>query len=236
MDYRGGLKAMYNNPNWLMQTSLIGVCSVIPVVGSIAAMGYAYECAAYLHLTNREGYPDFNFGRFGAYLARGIGPFLISLVFMVVLVPLFIVEYITLIAVALLLVPMQIPFLAPGVGMFLGAVFFVINSVIQIFQFALMIRGGLSGEISEAFRFAFCGEFAKRAGNDAFFAQMYLSFLASLLLCFAFVPFWLLGLMVLPAIGIFMLSYAWICCQLYRSYLTEKGPPFRVKCDVIEEG
>ena len=45
----------------------------------------------------------------------------------------------------------------------------------------------------------------------------------------------LLFLTLLPAIGILTLSYGWLSCQLYRSYLTEKGMPFRVKCDVIEE-
>src|SRR5687768_4186441 len=103
MDYRGGLKAMYNNPNWLTQTSLIGLCWLIPIVGPIAVMGYSFEAAAYLHKTNREGYPDFSFGRLGPYLARGLGPFLISLLFLVVIVPLYIVEQVIFVAVGALM-------------------------------------------------------------------------------------------------------------------------------------
>jgi hypothetical protein len=75
----------------------------------------------------------------------------------------------------------------------------------------------------------------KRAGADGFWAYAYMNLL--LIPCayaFAIAP-QLLFLTLLPAIGIIALSYGWLSCQLYRSYLTEKGPPFRVKCDVIEE-
>jgi hypothetical protein len=235
MDYRGGLKAMYNNPNWLLQTSLIGLCALIPIVGQIAVLGYAFESAAYLHKTNREGYPDFDFGRFGAYLGRGIGPFVVGLVFLIVFIPLLIVEQVISFAVGALVGPMQIPYLLPAVSLGLSFVFFIINAIVNVFQTALMIRGGMSGEFSESFRFSFCGEFAKRAGMDAFFAQMYLGLLYALLVIFALVPFWLLFLTTLPAIGIFFLSYAWLCCQMYRSFLTEKGMPFKVKCEVIDQ-
>lgn len=235
MDYRGGLKAMYNNPDWLVQTSLIGLCFLIPVVGSIAVMGYAFEAAAYLHKTNREGYPDFSFGRLGPYLSRGVGPFVVGLVFMLVFVPLFIVENMISFAVNALVVPLDIPFLALGLSLGMWAIFGVMNAILNIFQLALMIRGGLSGEFAESFRFPFCTEFFKRAGMDALYAQMYLGLVYACLVFFAIVPFWLLFLTTLPAIGVFFLSYAWIICQLYRSYLTEKGTPFPVKCDVIDQ-
>src|SRR5436190_18548387 len=161
MDYRGGLKAMYNNPNWLVQTSLIGLCALIPVVGPIAVLGYTFECAAYLHKTNREGYPDFSFGRFGAYLARGVGPFLVSLLFMIVFVPLFIVEQLIAGVLAYALASMEIPGLVQGVGLAVAVIFFVINGLIFVAQWSLLIRGGMSGEFGDSFRFGFCGEFMK---------------------------------------------------------------------------
>jgi len=235
MDYRGGLKAMYHNPNWLMQTSLIGLCSLIPFVGGIAVIGYAFESAAYLHLTNREGYPDFSFGRFGPYLARGIGPFLVILLFLIVFVPVIIVEQIVAFAAGALLASLEIPGLVQGGGLMLSAIFFVINGLIFVVQWSLLIRGGMSGELGETFRFGFIGEFMKRAGADGFWAYAYMNLL--LIPCvyiFMLAPH-LLFLTILPGIGIIALSYGWLSCQLYRSYLTEKGPPFRVKCDVIEE-
>lgn len=236
MDYRGGLKAMYNNPNWLVQTSLIGLCFLIPFVGPIAVIGYAFESAAYLHKTNRDGYPDFSFGRLGAYLARGIGPFLIILLFSIVIVPLIIVEQIVAVALGALLGSMEIPGLAPGVGLLLSAIFFVINGLLFVAQWSLLIRGGLSGEIGDAFRFGFCGEFMKRAGADGFWAYTYMNLtLAPCVYVFVFLAPHLLFLTLLPAIGIITLSYGWLSCQLYRSYLTEKGPPFHVKYEMVEE-
>jgi hypothetical protein len=235
MDYRGGLKAMYNNPNWLVQTSLIGLCSLIPIVGGIAVLGYTFECAAYLHKTNREGYPDFSFGRFGPYLARGIGPFLIVLVFMIVIVPLVIVEQMISFATGVLIGSLDIPFLAPAVGFGLGAIFFVLNGLVFVLQWSLQLRGGLSGEVGDSFRFSFCGDFMKRAGSDGFMAYLYLNLtLLPCLYAFVIAP-QLLFLTLLPAIGIYSLSFGWLSCQLYRAYLTEKGTPFRVKYEMIEE-
>ena len=236
MDYRGGLKAMYNNPNWLVQTSLIGLCSLIPFVGGIAVIGYSFESAAYLHLTNREGYPDFSFGRLGAYLARGIGPFLVILLFMIIFVPLVIVEQLVAGLLGALLASMEIPGLVQGFALMLSVIFFVINGLLFVVQWSLLIRGGMSGEFADAFRFGFIGEFMKRAGADGFWAYTFMNLtLAPCVYAFAFLAPHLLFLTVLPAIGILTLAYAWLSCQLYRSYLTEKGPPFRVKCDIIED-
>ena len=235
MDYRGSLKAMYNNPNWLVQTSLIGLCALLFPVGPIAVVGYAMESAAYLHLSNREGYPDFSFGRFGPYMARGIGPCLVVLLFLIVIVPLVFVEQLVAFALGALLGAMQIPGLAPGVGLMLSVIFFVINGLVFVAQWSLLIRGGMSGEFGDAFRFGFVGEFMKRAGADGFWAYAWMNL--TLIPCaylFMIAP-QLLMLTILPAIGIIVLCYAWLSCQLYRSYLTEKGMPFRVKCDVIEE-
>jgi hypothetical protein len=235
MDYRGGLKAMYNNPNWLVQTSLIGLCSLIPFVGGIAVLGYAFESAAYLHLTNREGYPDFSFGRFGAYLARGVGPFLITLLFMLVFVPLFVVQVMLTAGVIVLAASLQMPFLDTALGWLIRIVFFVINGLVFACMWSLWIRGGLSGEFADAFRFGFIGEFMKRAGVDGFWAFAWMNLLLiPCVYCFIIAP-QLLMLTILPAIGIIALCYAWLSCQLYRSYLTEKGAPFRVKCDIIED-
>lgn len=235
MDYRGGLKAMYNNPSWLVQTSLIGLCFAIPFVGPIAVMGYAFESAAYLHLTNREGYPDFSFGRFGPYLARGIGPFLISLLYLVFFVPLYIAEQLLAGLIIGLVASMEIPFLALGVSFVLGAIILLVNATAYTVLWSLLIRGGLSGEIGDSFRFAFVGEFMKRAGGDGVLACLWLSLtLAPCLAAFFFAP-QLLLLTIFPTIGVYFLCYAWLSCQLYRSYLTEKGPPFRVKCEIIED-
>src|SRR5262245_15182704 len=92
MDYRGGLSCMLKNPGWLAQTSIIGVVSLIPIVGQIVILGYVFEAAAYLHKRNGESFPDFQFGRFGAYLARGVGPFLAGLLFSFLHIPVFMGE------------------------------------------------------------------------------------------------------------------------------------------------
>src|SRR4051812_32285423 len=87
MDYRGGLSCMFKNPSWLAQTTIIGLVSLIPIVGQIVIIGYVFEAAAYLHKRNGESFPDFRFGRFGDYLGRGAGPFLAGLLFSFLHIP-----------------------------------------------------------------------------------------------------------------------------------------------------
>ena len=81
MDYTGGFGMIHANPNWLTNCFLAGLCFLIPVVGPIVLIGYGYETAELLHRSNGRRHWDFNFNRFGDYLSRGVGPFLVSLVF-----------------------------------------------------------------------------------------------------------------------------------------------------------
>lgn len=246
MDYRGGLQAMYNNPNWLAQVTLIGLCYMIPVVGPIVVMGYVFEAAAYMHKTNRDSFPDFSFGRFGPYLSRGVGPFLVGILFLFIHIPVYIAEVLVLGLVGGLLIE-AISSIDPqsgglratvsiSVNLFITVVIGIVHSIINIYQLALMIRGGLSGDFAESFRFSFCLEYAKRAGGATFNAIMFTGYLTFCLMCFAAIGMWSAGLSVLAAIGIYSLACAWLAFQLYREYLTEKGAPFRVKCEIIDEG
>lgn len=246
MDYRGGLKAMYTNPNWLTQATLIGLCGLIPIVGQIVIMGYAFEAAAYLHKTNRDQFPDFNFNRFGSYLARGVGPFLVGLLFLMIHIPVYVIEFLvfnvggTMLVVALASMDPGNEGLRVGLLVTLGilnmVVTGVVHMIINIYQVALMIRGGLSGELAESFRFSFCPEFAKRAGTETFVAGIFTGYLTFCLVCFAVVPiFWTFGLFYLTAIGIYCLCCSWLVFQLYRTYLGEKGAPFKVKCEIIDQ-
>ena len=76
IDYMRMLSYVFENPNWFMNLLLGGLCSLIPVIGPIVLLGYRYETVIALLAVGGARYPDFNFGRFGDYLMRGLWPFL----------------------------------------------------------------------------------------------------------------------------------------------------------------
>src|SRR5689334_2624813 len=76
MNYFGAFQMVHRNPDWFVNTLLMFVCAIIPVIGSIVLNGYIYETVEILHRTNGNYYPKFDFNRFVEYLLRGVGPFL----------------------------------------------------------------------------------------------------------------------------------------------------------------
>jgi hypothetical protein len=110
MRYWQSYRFVFNNPNWLTNLALGGVCAIIPLIGPIVLIGYCFEVIDALlrrRQTERAGasqvpadpmgewvmdavpadddypsgsYPDFNFNRFADYLTRGIWPFLVQLI------------------------------------------------------------------------------------------------------------------------------------------------------------
>src|SRR5438034_6215952 len=79
MDYMRMLSYVFENPNWFMNLLLGALCALIPIIGPIVLLGYRYETVIGLLAVGGARYPDFNFGRFGDYLMRGLWPFLVGL-------------------------------------------------------------------------------------------------------------------------------------------------------------
>ena len=77
MNYFGFMEMIQRNPSWITNSFLTGVCGMIPIVGLIVIWGYTYENAAILHRSTGQQQWPFDFGRFGDYLKRGVGPFLV---------------------------------------------------------------------------------------------------------------------------------------------------------------
>src|SRR5688572_22044128 len=94
MEYMRAYHYIFENPNWMTTVLYIGLVSlagIIPGVSIILQLfffGYQFEVLEALLRTRGTRYPDFDFGRIGAYLNRGIWPFLVNLVVTFVLIPL----------------------------------------------------------------------------------------------------------------------------------------------------
>ena len=227
MNYFGGIAMIQSNPNWITNCLLAGLCALIPVVGPIVLMGYAFETAELLHRSGGKTYWDFNFNRFSDYLTRGVGPFLVGLVFGVIQFIAHIVLQIML-GIMFTIIAGRNPPAILGIIAILVTLSLLIALAIFMFlvQYPLQLRGGLANEVGQAFKFNFAFEFSGKVWRE-----MILVVLSMMLLALVAAPIILItcGLGIIPLLGFAFLMQGWFAFQLYRKYLSLGGAPIPLK-------
>jgi hypothetical protein len=73
MNYTASVSDYFKSPKWMMNTLLAGVCVFIPIVGQIVVKGWLLTGFWGRDDERPEGFPDFDFNKFGQYLERGRG-------------------------------------------------------------------------------------------------------------------------------------------------------------------
>jgi len=229
IDYMGGFSLAMQSPNWLPNTCLCGLVALIPIVGQMVGLGYAFEIAESLHRSHGKTYPDFNFNRFGDYLARGVGPFLAQflagLVCSLPMIPIYIAIFVGAMASA------QDHGNGPQLSMPLTqcgiqTISFLINVVVLTVAFPFMMRGGLSSDIGQTFNFGEGWKTLSRTALPCFLmsliwnvALMLLAMIGCMALCVG----------IIPVLGYMYIVMGWNGYQLYRFALGEGLPPVPLK-------
>jgi hypothetical protein len=223
MDYMRMITYVFENPNWLMNLLLAALCSLIPVIGGLVVQGYHYEAAIALISEGGRRYPDFNFGRFGDYLMRGLWPFLAGLLCMV---------GIAIVLMVLIFLPAGIVHAVAGedaAGAVTGLMGFgvaIISPVIALFLQPMLFRAALTMEFGQAFQFDWVKDFVSKV-----WLEMLLGFL------FLYVASMVLGMLGLLAccVGVLfvgpivLLAHANLLFQVYSIYLSRGGTPVPIK-------
>lgn len=81
MQYELAFKYFVSRPGGWNNLLLVGLCSLIPIVGNVVLLGYMAEVAERLiRDPEMKDYPDFSFDRFLDYLKRGLWPFVVHLI------------------------------------------------------------------------------------------------------------------------------------------------------------
>ena len=234
MDYFGAFDMIHRRPDWFVNCMLMFVCMLIPVVGGLVMSGYMYECVEVLHRTRGSYYPKLDFGRFVEYLLRGVGPFLVGLVFATIMVLVMLVGYGIMIAVvvgASAAGGEKNAGAAAGIGALISmvlffALFMTVSLLGTFVLLPLQLRGGMSSDIGQAFNFNWAMDFVKKTWVEmllVFLFQLGVGIVAELaifLTCFV-------GILVV--VGYIFLISAWLQFQLYRVYLSRGGDPIPLK-------
>lgn len=231
IDYFGGFNRIMANPAWFVNILCSGLCFGVLwciIVGPIVGMGYMYLVVEYWHRTRGERYPDFDFNKFGEYLTRGLGPFLIALASGVVQ---WVAQQIVMIPIHLSAAgagqgqepdpAVMLPFILLGVGMS-----FAIQIAFGFIVWPMQIRGGLSNDVGQTFNLGWALGFVSKM-----WVEMIIAMIVSGLVGFAICMLGYLALCIgiIPAVGFVQLFNAWLSFQLYRMYLSRGGEPIPLK-------
>lgn len=234
MKYLASVTDFFRSPKWVPNLLLGGLCMLIPVVGPMVVAGWH----SVAHFARREavdydGYPAFNFDKFGKHLEHGVWPFLVHMVASVVLIPVMWVLMVVPIALGMVaIIPMaesgakEPPVWAMGgLGVLTLAAYVGAFVVFMLLTKPLAIRAVLTQDFAAAFNFKFMKEFTARTwrqqitcGLFTIFASVVLGVIGMLFLCVG----------IYPAIALVM-AMAWhLDRQLYDLYLERGGEPVPV--------
>jgi hypothetical protein len=230
MDYQRSYKFIFEHTNWLVNVALVFVCQfIIPIVGPIVCLGYFGEMIEHLHQRNPRGpYPNFDFGRFGDYLKRGIWPFLAAVVGSMILVP---------VIFAVIFVMGAIPALVGEngreSGLIVGAIFmvmmvlyFAIIILLNVFLVPILLAAELTQEFAAAFNFNWILDFLRRVWKELLLSAMFLTVTA---LGLTFVGALLCCVGIYPLTTLIFFAQTHLYYQLYELYLARGGQPLAIK-------
>lgn len=236
IEYMRSFHYIFENPSWMTNTLLImaavvlaGMVPGVGIVLYIPLLGYLFLVVETLLVNGGQRYPDVDTNQLERYFYRGLWPFLVnmvlSLAMMVIIVPVFMIGFGLMMAVAsaggeegavalVILLPL----------MFIG--FMALTVALGIVMMPFILRAGLTQDFGQAFDWAWARDFIRRMWLDMLLANLFL-IAASLLLTFAGLLVFCVGAYFANAIV--FLAWAHMLYQIYALYLSRGGTPIPLK-------
>jgi hypothetical protein len=204
---------------------LTTVCFLIPIVGPIVLLGYGVLAEKALIADPDAAPPEFDFNQFAAHLKRGVAPFVVSLLFVpILMVVIFPVMF------GLIFAAAAIKNGAVGLVLILVAVLFelVLIGLSTVILTPMTLKAGLEQTIGGAFNVRFAMDFLKRVGFLTVGYNLLLMAFSILVGPFTLCVFFV-GVNVFTAY--LMLVQFHVRVQLYRAYLARGGTPLAIVHD-----
>ncbi|HUE74264.1 MAG TPA: DUF4013 domain-containing protein [Pirellulaceae bacterium] len=233
IEYFRSYQQTVQGPNWVVNL-LWGMLAffssgVIPIVGPMVWTGYLYECVEVLTTTRGRVFPDFDVNRFGDYITRGVWPFLVQLVIWIAIWATWFVVYVGMFVVLGLAGAAGDEYapIVMAVGFPLLALALATVSVVPTALLApLMLRAGLTQDLSSAVKLAWWGDFLKRVGLETALTTLFIlltgAILTSLGCVFVFIGSYVAWAWV-------TMASAHLSWQLYELYLARGGESVPLK-------
>jgi hypothetical protein len=236
MEYMRSYQYIFENPDWLKSVLFLGLLyigAIIPGVNmliQVVYLGYQFEIIEFLLKSQGRQYPNFDFGRFGDYLGRGIWPFLANMVASFVIIPIFYVGLIVGFLAVGGIVSAAGEEMGPPIGIAFGAVLLLLMIAgmfaLSFVMAAMILRSGLVQDFASAFQFDWVSDFCKKMWLEMLLSGLFLSATATLLLLLGLAAACIGVLFTLPLV---IMASAHILYQLYVVYLSRGGMPVPIK-------
>src|SRR5262245_21178829 len=230
LEYMRAYQYIFENPNWtttVLYLGLVALATTIPGVNILVQLlvfGYQFEAIDWLLRTQGRGYPDFDFGRFGDYIGRGLWPFLINLIVTIVFFPVFYIGAIVAIVLVASLASAAGDQMGPVVAIGLGFValvgFFALMLAFGLIITPMILRCGIAQDFGAAFAFDWIFDFVRKMWLEMVLAGLFLG-LTGCVLSFLGMLACIVGLFFV--IPLWLLAWMHIMYQLYVVYLARGG-------------
>lgn len=216
---------IFRNPDWFTNVLLCGICFLIPIVGPIVLLGYRYEVMDHWNRYPNSGYPNFDFGKFGDYLSRGIWPFLVGFITGLIVMPLVLVVYFGF--VLIVGISASIGPEVAVIGLVLGFLFLMVGiifslAVVGIITVPMEIVAGIRRDLGASFDFGFIKDFIRLTWKETLLGFVFLYF-ANIALFFVGMLLFCIG--VYFTLAITLMAQTHFEHQLYLLYLRRGGRP-----------
>jgi hypothetical protein len=225
MNYIGSITDYFKSPKWVMNLLLTGVCMLIPVVGPMVVMGWLISGFWMTKPVSFEAFPIFDFGKFGAYLERGLWPFLVTLaagaglgivVLIVGIIPSAILGFVFGHGHGFL------PFIGGSIS---SLIWTVLMAAIVFALIPLLIRSILVQDFVKSFDIPFVKRFVTMMWKEMLFSAIF-GWVAGMVLSMVGLLAFCVGVYAAIALAYFMWMHLY--WQLYAMYLQRGGEPVPV--------
>jgi hypothetical protein len=219
MQYLRAYRFVFTGPHW--QTNLLcgAVCQMVPVLGQIVFTGYALELLEAFREDDDAHLPAFDMDRIGAYVTRGMWPFLVQLG---ALLPVLLVLWLMGFLLGALASDLRSPaVLSRMLLAVLGPISFVLLIALSVLLAPVTLHVGLRQEL-HADIMPFVKDFLKRVGHETILAQL---FLGATSLAMIIIGSMLFCIPAYAALGLAHFAQYHLLAQLYELYRQRGGAP-----------
>jgi Protein of unknown function (DUF4013) len=235
MNYLAAIKDFFKSPKWMMNLLLGGVCCLIPFVGVMVVIGWlitGFWCRSDQRF---ETFPDFDFGKFGKNLERGLWPVLAGLAVGVVIAPImFIIEFGAILMTGGFVHRGGISFFGILVMMFVALFMLALSAGLSIIGPPIYLRAARMQDFMPAFNFAYIKRFATAMWKECLMVFLF-SFVVGIAAGIVCLIPCIGALVVILCVAMLAFMHFHLGNQLYQLFVSRGGEAIPLSPKLTEE-
>lgn len=224
MKYVESITDFFKLPNFIKSLLFASVCMLIPIAGQMVVLGWLGIGFWGRRDQNFSTFPEFDFGKFGLYLQRGLWPYLVILT---TILGIWVLSFIA------LSIPGYMITWVLGSKSILGAlasfIFFILNTLFMLAAMLVLkplkIRAMLGQDFITSFDVNFVKKFLLLTWKESLLSVLLIAIVAMIL-----IPVGTLALCIGAIVAITLLTFATehLDRQLYSVYVQRGGEPLPI--------